>query len=177
MAKRLQKAAEYRRLLKPLFPPIKRLMLCLIFGSCILPQTWWDLWGARGAQWVGIRALSGPKPKSKNSVSGSAAAMAFIISAPRGSMPWGPRGLHQPLLLSLHIPGLAKCCPEKQNRVVSHELSRPRGSHCGALVTRAQFSQKVSASSSQRWLDTRGCPQLWFGWRCLLHAVHTDNLD
>lgn len=39
MAERLQKAAEYRRLLKPLFPPTKRLMLCLIFGSCILPQT------------------------------------------------------------------------------------------------------------------------------------------
>lgn len=142
----LQKAAGYRRLLKSLFPPMKRLMLHLIFVSFILPQTPAALVRCSGSWWMGTSALSSPKPRSKNSWSGSAAAaMPFITPTPRGSVPWGcvlwgPHGWLRPLLFSLHTPVLAEFCPEKH-----------RGSDVPwALLTLwiAQFSQNLPASSS-----------------------------
>lgn len=67
-------------------------------------------------------------------------------------------------------PVLAKFCPEKH-----HGRDVP-----WAVFTRwiAQFSQNLSASSSQKSQGDPGrCPQLWFVWWCLLHALHANNLD
>lgn len=67
-------------------------------------------------------------------------------------------------------PVLAEFCPEKH-----HGSDVP---WAALTLWTAQFSQNLPASSSQqRQGDPGRCPQLWFGWWCLLHALHTDNLD
>ena len=117
VAERLQKVEEYRRLLKSLLPLITRFMLCLIFGSCILPRTpvgpvrcsrcpMDGNWSSEQPQaqiqklWVRVCCCHGWHHLSTMWVPAV------------GHMHWGPHRLHQPLLFRQHIPVLDKRCSD-----------------------------------------------------------------
>lgn len=140
---------------------MKRKVLHFMFGSFILPQTPAALVRCSRGWWVGTRALSSPKHRSKTRVRFCCCHCLCPVRSP-----WmAPASPFQSA-----PPVLAKFCPEKH-----HDRDAP-----WAVFTLwiAQFSQNLSAGSSQkRQGDPGRCPQLWCGWWCLLHALHTDNLD
>lgn len=153
---------------------MKSLMLHLIFGSFILSQTpvalarcsrgsGWEpeLWEPQGQikkPWARLCCCHGLcHPNTTWVCAMGACPVRSPWMAPASSFQSAP-------------PVLAKFCPEKHH-----------GSHVPwAVLTLwiAQFSQIPSASSSQQSQGDPGrCPWLWFGWWCLLHALHTDNSD
>lgn len=134
---RVQKAAGYRRLLKSLFPPMKRLVLHLIFGSFILPQAPAALVRCSRGWWMGARALGSPKIQKPwvrlccchdlchpNTMWVCAMGMCPVRS------PWmAPASPFQSA-----PPVVAKFCPNI-TAGMSHELSRPCGSLSSAKIS------------------------------------------
>lgn len=169
----LQKAAGHRRLLKSLFPPMKRLMLHLIFGSFILPQTPVALVRCS-------RGLMDGNQSSEQPQSGIQKPLGQALLLPWSLSPQHHVGLcHGSVSSEVPMDGSRlsfSVCTPCFSQILPRETWEAWPMSClDPMDCSAQpksFCKQLSAKSGGSW-----CLWVWFGWWCLLHALHTDNLD